>query len=286
MLQESKVPLYGCVTGIELPVEEFKIARGINISRGVFEIFSSPMLAFSEAPSGSHTPGPWVPVKGGFHFKSKVELSITDLSTLEGHSAYRAAWLIAALMRLRIKAPIRIAAIADMPLSCLSEGNGHCAYAFEASPHQIGYFTSPSLIAEYTDLLWLSDRLPITCQLMNEERFMRAWSIFDEAVWSSRVEMGATLIWTAIEILFDVSREIRKTNILCRMFSEFVGPAVGDMDNIEQVILDLYKYRGSIVHAGRPMGEAYFVKLYSLARAAFGLSIDTAQLPNSREKRQ
>lgn len=50
---KDALPLYGCVTGIVLPLETFTVATGITLRPGVFEIFSSPML--ETAPNISYT---------------------------------------------------------------------------------------------------------------------------------------------------------------------------------------------------------------------------------------
>jgi hypothetical protein len=64
---------------------------------------------------------------------------------------------------------------------------------------------------------------PVAARLYHEERFMRGLSIFDESVWSGHAEMGTVLIWTAIEILFDLSGEPQKTKAICSALSEHVA---------------------------------------------------------------
>ena len=81
---ENTLPLNGCITGVLLPVHSFNTAPGISLRPGLFDIFSTPMMAFKEAPAGSHTLGPWGPVKGAYtSFKSRVELITEDLDALD-----------------------------------------------------------------------------------------------------------------------------------------------------------------------------------------------------------
>jgi Apea-like HEPN len=280
---KDALPLYGCVTGIMLPVETHAVAPGITLRRGVFEMFSAPMLAFKEVPPGSHSPGPWVAVHGGFGFKSRAELAIVDLSALDGFSPSQAAWLIAALLRLRIDAPVRIAAVANIPLAMLPKHNDW-ALAFEAAPYHIGLFRSVREDIKTEDLEWLSETLPVAARLYHEERFMRGFSIFDESVWSGRVEMGTVLIWTAIEILFDLSGELHKTKAICSALSEHVASDAQDRDRAYNVIRELYEKRGRIVHAGREIEAQDFGQSFALARAAFMNVLGRRELPKQRTR--
>jgi hypothetical protein len=266
---KNALPLYGCVTGITLPVDRFAVASGITLRRGVFEIFDSPMLAFTEAPPGSHTPAPWVAVHGGFEFKSRAELAIENLEAVDGFSPSQSVWLIAALLRLRIDAPVRVAAVANVPLAMLPDRSNARALAFESSPFHIGVFRSRRSDATNEDLQWLSAILPLAVQLCREERFMRALSVFDTSVWSGRVEMATVFVWTAIEILCDVSGERHKTKAICSVLSELVAHDAQDRDRAYNVIRELYEKRGRIVHAGREIEAHDFAQSFALVRAAF-----------------
>lgn len=281
---KDALPLYGCITGINLPTETFVIAPGIALRRGVFEVFSAPLMAFKEAPAGSSTPGPWVAIHGGFSFKSRVELVIEDLSALDGFAPSQAAWLIAALLRLNIEAPIRIVAVSNVPLRMLPERNHAWPVAFEAAPYQIGLFRGLRQEITLDDLEWLASTLPVAAQLYRNERFMRALSIFDESVWSGRVELGAVLIWTAIEILFDLSGEQQKTKAICSALSEHVALDEADRDRAYNVIRELYEKRGRVVHAGRVIDEHDFVQSFALARAAFRNVLGRNQIPRERTR--
>jgi len=285
MLAQDILPLYGCVTGIVLPSESFSLATGITLRRGLFEIFSTPMMGFKEAPPASHTPGPWVAIDGAYHsFKSRVELVIEGLSALDGFSASEAAWLIAVLLRLRIEAPVRISAIANVPLGSLQERNDIWPLSFEASWHQNGLFRAGYLEMTAEDLDWLSSTLPVAARFFHEERFMRALTVFDESVWSSRLEISTVLIWTAIEILFDCSGEQQKTKAICSALAEHVAHGKPDRDRAYNIIRELYEKRGGVVHSGRRIERNDFGQSHSLARAAFVNVLGRKELPKLRTR--
>jgi len=281
---KNSLPLYGCITGIVLPVDTFDLAAGIALRRGIFEIFSAPMLAFKEAPPGSHTPAPWVAVHGGFNFKSRTELVIEDLSALEGFAPFQAAWLIAVLLRLRVETPVRIAVVANIPLAMLPEKNNNWALALEASPHHIGIFRKLRQDITIEDMKWLAETLPLAGRFCLEERFMRALSIFDESMWSGSVEKATVLIWTALEILFDLGGEQSKTKAICSSLSEYVALDAQDRDRAYNVIRELYEKRGRIVHAGREIAAKDFAQSFALARTTFLNVLDRAELPRTRTR--
>jgi hypothetical protein len=281
MPNNNVVPLYGCVAGITLPLETFVVASGITLRSGVFEIFSSPMLAFKEAPPGSHTPTPWVAVHGGFAFKSRAELAIEDLSAFDGLSASRCAWLIATLLRLRIDAPIRIVAVANVPLAKLPARPEAFAHAFEAAPRQLGTFRSPRAHLTDRDLDWVSKMLPVAARLLEDERFMRAINVFDACIWSADVELGAVFLWTAIEVLLNVSSARHKTRAICSALAEQVAHDGPGRDRAYAVIKDLYEKRGRIIHSGRDIESQDFIQSFALVRAAFVNVLETGELPNS-----
>jgi hypothetical protein len=279
---KEALPLYGSVVGVLLPFDHVTIVNGIELRRGIFETFSAPMMAFNEAPANSHTPGPWVAIDGGYHsFKARVELCIANLSALDGFTPSQAVWLFAALLRLRVEAPIRITAVANVPLGSLA-ARDIWPLTFEAAPYQNGLFRASHLELSRDDIDWLSQTLPVAARFCHQERFLRALSIFDESVWSGRLELGAILIWTAIEILFDCSAEQHKTKAICSALADNVGHDKADRDRAYDVISELYRKRGGIVHGGSKIERHEFGQSYALARAAFLNVLGRKELPQSK----
>jgi hypothetical protein len=279
---KDTLPLYGCMTGVMLADARAELAPGIALSQGYFQVFSSPMLAFKETPPGQHTPGPWVAVYGNYNsYQSRVELSITDLGALGGFSPAQAAWLVAALLRLRAESPVRMAAVANVPLASLPEVKDPWALAFEASGHQTGIFRTQFTELSGDDIAWLSRALPTAARLYRDDCFMRAFTVFDESLWSGRTEVGTVLLWTAMEILFDLSAAQHKTKALCSALSAHVAADEADRDRAYNMIRELYEKRGRVVHSGRTVEKQDYAQSFALARAAFVKVLDTEQLPPS-----
>lgn len=277
---KDTLPLYGSLTGISLPGEQIHVARGVALRPGLFDTFSTPMMGFAEPANGRATPGPWVAVDGAYQsFQARAELAIQDLAAFEGFTPSQAMWLIAALLRLRIAAPVRVTAVANVPLATLKERDDIWPLSFEGAPYQNGLFLAERLDMTAEDIEWLSETLPVAARFFHEERFMRALTIFDESVWASRIEIGTVFIWTAIEILFDCSGEQHKTKAISSALADCVGNDKPDRDRAYQVIADLYGKRGRVVHSGRNIERDEFGQSHALARAAFVNVLGRRELP-------
>ena len=195
---QDSIPVFGSVTGIDLPGPFFSVCDGVELRAGVFDVFSSPMLAFAApASEGQHTPRTWVAVHGGFTFKSRVELAIKNMRSFADLLPSQATWTVAALVRLRIEVPVRISALANIPLATLPEYRTATAVAFEGFPFQTGVFRTGMHRLGTDDIEWLSSTLPIVRELLRCDRFYRAFTLYDSAFWSNRVELSVTILWTA-----------------------------------------------------------------------------------------
>jgi hypothetical protein len=59
--------------------------------------------------------------RGGYTFESRVEIAISDISSLGGLSPTVVAWLVAAVLRLQIETPVRMAVLGGMPFDEMGE---------------------------------------------------------------------------------------------------------------------------------------------------------------------
>ena len=279
----STLPINGCLTGIELPNDSIDILPGISLRRVFVDTFGATMMAFAPPSTAkSHHPGPWTAVRGGFNFEGRVEIELTNMNACDGLTPSVVVWLIAAVLRLRVSTPIRLALIGNMPFHEMGERPKEAhAVAFESAPHQIGMFKAKSVSASDSDPLWLRDVLPIAARLYHDERFFRSFSVYDQAQWTPTPEMGTVLVWTAIEILFDLASEREKTKAICRALSNYVAEDPSDRDRAYQVIQNLYFKRGQTVHAGRSMAQQDVLQSFRLATVAFQRILIEGRLPPS-----
>lgn len=277
----SKPPIYGCLTGIELPSDNIKILPGVVLRRVYVDSFGATMMAFAPPPAEkSPHPGPWVAVRGAFNFEGRVEVAISNVSDFDGLTPSVIVWLVAAVLRLRVATPIRVAVIANLPFDKMGERYQEVlAIAFESAQHQVGAFMASHAEASQDELTWLSDMLPVAARLYHDERFFRAFSTYDQAQWTPTPEMGTVLVWTSIEILFDLAGEREKTKPICRALSEYVAADQPDRDRAYQVIQKLYFERGRTIHAGRRMAQQDVLQSFHLAKIAFQRTLIEGKLP-------
>ncbi|AWC22459.1 hypothetical protein ASC75_24905 [Aminobacter sp. DSM 101952] len=281
----DQLPLYGCLTGIELPDSGFEVIPGVSLRSVFVDMFGTSLLAFAPPPTPKAPhPGPWVPINGGYTFKSRVQVSITDVSSFDSLSPSAVAWLVAAMLRLQLPSPVRMAVLAAMPFDKMEVTHEPWPITFESATHQVGPYRTPSTVASEEDFLWLRTALPVASRLYHEERFFRAFSVYDQAQWSPTLEMGTVLVWTAIEALFDLGGEREKTKAICRALADYVSDGPSDRDRAFQVIRDMYGMRGSVVHNGGRVAPEDAIQSYQFAKVAFRRCIIDGKLPPSPQR--
>ncbi|HLY44978.1 MAG TPA: hypothetical protein VKQ73_05320 [Stellaceae bacterium] len=266
--------------------DSVEVLPGLIFKRVYVDTFGATMMAFAPPPTeGAPHPTPWAAVRGGFSFEGRVQIELTDMSIWDGLTPSVAVWLVAAVLRLRVAAPIRLAVIGNMPFH---EMGGRWkevkAVAFESAPRQIGAFTANCIEATEVEILWLRNTLPVAARLYRDERFFRAFSLYDQAQWTPTAEIGTVLVWTAIEILFDLTGTLEKTKAICNALSNYVAADRSDRDHAYQVIRKLYYVRGKTIHAGRSMTAPDVIQSFRLASVAFERVLMEGKLPPQQGK--
>jgi hypothetical protein len=170
--------------------------------------------------------------------------------------------------------------LGNMPFAGMgAQWRSALSVAFETGAHHHGLFRQHTTQLSAVDLAYIRDFHPTAARLLHQDRFFRSFSLYDSAAWSPNIEQSMTLIWTAIEVLFNLGSVESKTKAVASALSKLIGTPPDDEPLAFKVIKDAYRSRSKFVHAARQLDPKAYMQSAALARTAFQAILVNGQLP-------
>ena len=281
--KDIKPPLFANISGIGLPTENFLICEGLEMRRSYACVFSAPMIAVSAPPRpNTHHPPPWAAVNGGFSFESNVELDFSEQCQITKHSPITLIWLIAAILRLQVKSPVRVTSVSPLSNAVQKDKKTRSDISLlEGSFSQIGNFEENYKTLNDDDLNWLEKFFPVLIKLLHDEKFYRSFTLFEQAQWCHTLETAFSMAWTSLETIFEIGRERQKTKALCGALSDYVAQDQSDRDRAYQVVQNLAKQRGKLLHAGRSVSWSDTAQVLQFSKEVFRRVVIDGETPRT-----
>lgn len=279
--QCSSGRLFSIITSLTIPDKEISLGSSITLHNRYSYVFSAPMLAFKEPEEPrQHHPAPLMALKSGYSFECHLEVEFSKTEEEYGLQELDTLWLFTAILRLKFNVPIRALTLSSKPLpELLEDPKTFSASIHEVHARQIRLVGDRSKELDLLDIGWILLNFPKMVKLVENERFNRAVTIFEQAQWSDTAHGAATLVWSSLETLFDIGPQRDKTKALCQALSDYVTIDRSDRDKAYGVIQNLAKQRGRFIHAGHPIKNDDAAQILRFGQLALIIAIQREEVP-------
>lgn len=250
-------------SGLSFNTQSFDLSHGVEL-RSVYAHLMAPfMLAFSPAAPGSHHPGPWRAAQGGLGFDVLAELFIpASIEQTLGHDPSVVAWIVTALVRLRVGPRLRAPVLSTISFREASAARlGAHFRAVEVEP-QVLKLDIADRAADIDSLTWVRDNWLESIALFKENAGYRLlFDAFDQVQFNRSPDLALLQLWSALEALFSPARPELRYRVSINIASYLAPPGSERMSLYRQVV-KLYDARSSAAHGGdaetlQPLTETY-----------------------------
>ena len=200
--------LYAGFAGVTLQPDEYDLGNGLMLSRTYAHVMAPFVAAFKPAPPGKPHPAPWRAAGGGVFTDIHVQLSVpSELPDQFRLDRSNTAWLISALITLKITPRITVPVLSNLPFPQVSQSTDDPVLRpMELMDHPlIPEIDAPTELTP-AELVWVRSNWLATGQVAHSSsEFNLALQGFYYSTRTSSPPLALLSLWALLEELFGSS---------------------------------------------------------------------------------
>lgn len=251
--------LFAGVSGLSLAETPLDLGHGVTIRSTYAYLFSSPMMAFKEAPPGKPSPGPWRPVHGGFSRSITSEIHVSASALPERTSPSDVAWSIVFALRLGIDPAVELTATSNRALTSEVGLDAPDVWinAVEVTPREFPLsIEGGALTSEKAK--WVSSTWPTALRLISDHaEFALAVDAVMTGQYVQRPALTLVSLWAALEAIFSPATTELKFRV-SSLVAAYLEPPGERRKRLAKDVARLYDKRSAAAH-GKPSHETSHV---------------------------
>jgi hypothetical protein len=275
--------IYAGLSGVKLSCENFELGAGLTLSKTYAHLMVPFLMAFKEAPSGKHHPGPISPVNGGLGFDIHTQILIPeDFKPARWFDRINSVWWLAVLIRLRLGPDISVTVATDRPFSSIPVASDKAELVpIEVCFRKIVPVEQRRLLEE-SDLVWIRDNWHAAGLLMaDSDDFNAAVRAFDYSSNAGSEPSAMMALWGGIEQLFSPDKEKNELRFrISASIASYLEEPGENRLNLHKKVRKLYDARSRIAHSAKSDIAEALTDTYSLVRLILTQIIERRHVPS------
>ena len=278
----EKEILFGGLSKIEVPENEFELGEGMFIRKTYAHLFAPFMMAFKPPEKYKHHEGPWKAAKGGISFDILAEIEMPQISEFKDtFDREEMIWIIASLIRLSSLPYLVVSAISDTSFNKILETeNEPTIYPYETKNRIFSPAENVKPVLTENDLKWIKDNWKRTAKLLKDNtKFYSAFKAFDSATIQGKPSSSLMIIWGAIEQLFSPNTGELKYRVSSNL-AAFLEVHGDKRLEIFKELSRLYNDRSIAAHTSKDIDYSPVISSYVHFRNALMKIIELGNVPS------
>lgn len=273
--------LYGGLSNIELPVDQFDFGHGISLSRTYAHFMAPYLMAFGKAEPGKAHPPPWKSAGGGIAYDITAEIFIPrEFSPPSFFDRVNTIWLLTALLRLMVTPLTFAPVLCNQSIKSIA-GSKEEPYFWPMEVHTGRLPCPPFDSVNY--LTWIRKNWEAAGWLMCKNKGVYlAFRAFDQSTFNTEPALALVSLWGALETLFSPSQvelKFRTSSMIAAFLEQPGNQRLEGYSRIQK----LYDSRSKAAHgSGHDEVEAYKNTFILLRRALIKI-FETNYVPNKKD---